>query len=138
MRYELLIQPKEPGTPWDPTAFDQLIHERGAFANPDGTRTWRLKAGDVQVRLLIEGGKPIATDLAQVAAMHNLTDLAHTLAVLHNQGVGGLFAVVVFADQKKSDFNALYAFQGGLSLPSKDYYFDEKFAKFREDRKSVV
>lgn len=78
------------------------------------------------------GTKPIATDLAQVAAMHNLTDLAHTLAVLHNQGVGGLFAVVVFADQKKSDFNALYAFQGGLSLPSKDYYFDEKFAKFRD------
>ncbi len=63
MRYELLIQPKEPGTPWDPAPFDQLIHARGAFANADGTRTWRLKAGDVQVRLLIEGGKPIATEL---------------------------------------------------------------------------
>lgn len=63
MRYELLIQPKEPGTPWDPKPFDQLLHERGAFAAADGTRTWRLKAGDVQVRLLIEGGKPVATEL---------------------------------------------------------------------------
>ncbi len=78
------------------------------------------------------GTKPIATDLAQVAAINNLTDLAHTLAVLHNQGVASLFGVGVTADQKKSDINALYAFQGGLSLPSKDYYSEEKFAKFRE------
>ena len=63
MRYELLVQPAEPNTPWDPAAFDKVLHDRGAFANADGSRTWRLKAGDVQVRLLIEGGKPIATEL---------------------------------------------------------------------------
>jgi hypothetical protein len=63
VRYELLVQPQEAGTAWDPANFDKLLHERGAFANPDGSRTWRLKGGDVQVRLLIEGGKPIATEL---------------------------------------------------------------------------
>jgi hypothetical protein len=63
VRYELLIQPKEPSVPWDSTALDKLLHDRGAFANPDGSRTWRLKHGDVQVRALIEGGKPIATEL---------------------------------------------------------------------------
>ncbi len=63
MRYELLVQPKEAGFPWDPATFDKLLHEKGAFGNADGSRTWRLKAGDVQVRLLIEGGKPIATEL---------------------------------------------------------------------------
>jgi len=78
------------------------------------------------------GTKPVATDLAQVDAIGNLTDLAHALAVLHNQGVTGLFAVSVGADQKRSDINALYAFQGGLSLPTKDYYFEEKHVKFRE------
>ena len=78
------------------------------------------------------GTKPVETDLAQVAAIGSLTDLAHALAVLHNQGVSGLFAVSVGADQKQSDINALYAFQGGLSLPTKDYYFEEKHAKFRE------
>jgi putative endopeptidase len=78
------------------------------------------------------GTKPIATDLAQVAAIATPADLAKALAVLHNQGVSGLFAVAVAADQKKSDINALYAFQGGLSLPSKDYYSDGKFAKFRD------
>ena len=63
MRYELLVQPIEAGGSWDPARLDALLHQRGAFPNPDGSRTWRLKAGDVQVRLLVEGGKPIATEL---------------------------------------------------------------------------
>jgi putative endopeptidase len=78
------------------------------------------------------GTKPVAADLAQIAAISNLTDLAQTVAVLHNQGVSGMFSVSVGADQKKSDINALYASQGGLSLPSKDYYVEEKHAKVRE------
>jgi len=78
------------------------------------------------------GTQPVATDLAQIDAIASATDLARTLAVLHNQGVSGLFSVRVGADQKKSGINALYAGQGGLSLPTRDYYFEEKHAKFRE------
>ena len=77
------------------------------------------------------GIKPIATDLAQVAAIANPGDLARTLAVLHNQGVAAFFRVFVDADEKKSDLNALQANQGGLSLPSRDYYFADQFAKAR-------
>jgi putative endopeptidase len=77
------------------------------------------------------GTQPVATDLAQIDAIASATDLARTLAVLHNQGVSGLFSVRVGADQKKSGINALYAGQGGLSLPTRDYYFEEKHAKFR-------
>jgi putative endopeptidase len=77
------------------------------------------------------GTKPVATDLAQIAAIANLNDLARTLAVLHNQGVGSFFSVFVGADEKQSDMNALQFNQGGLSLPSKDYYFAERFAKAR-------
>src|SRR3954469_8472570 len=39
------------------------------------------------------GTKPIAADLAQIAAINNLTDLARVLAALHNQGVSGMFIV---------------------------------------------
>ena len=78
------------------------------------------------------GTKPVATDLAQVAAIKNPTDLAHTLAVLHNQGVSGMFVVAVSADQKKSDINALYAFQGGLGShileASRAYHSADLFA----------
>lgn len=82
MRYELLIQPKEPNTPWDPAALDKLLHDKGAFANPDGSRTWRLKGGDVQVRLLLEGGKPIATELRV-----ELSDKLDTIRELVVEGV---------------------------------------------------
>ena len=77
------------------------------------------------------GTKPVATDLAQIAAIANLTDLARTLAVLHNEGVPGFFRVLVDADERNSSLNVLQAGQGGLSLPSRDYYFADQFAKAR-------
>ena len=77
------------------------------------------------------GTKPIATDLAQVAAIKSMDDLAKTLAAMHNRGVGGFFVVIVDADEKNSTLNILQTGQGGLSLPSRDYYFDEKFAEKR-------
>lgn len=77
------------------------------------------------------GLKPIGTDLAQIAAIATPADFARTLASLHNEQVGGCFLVYVMADQKQSDRNALYARQGGLSLPSKDYYFAAQFEKVR-------
>ncbi len=63
MRYELLLQPREVGAAYDPAVIDKALHEKGATALPDGSRNWRLKSGDVTVRTLIEGGKPIATEL---------------------------------------------------------------------------
>ncbi len=77
------------------------------------------------------GTKPISTDLAQVAAIGNLTDLARTVAALHNEGVPSFFRLFVDADEKNSSMNALQANQGGLSLPSRDYYFADQFAKVR-------
>jgi putative endopeptidase len=77
------------------------------------------------------GTKPIATDLAQVDAIETMDDLAKTLAALHNQGVGGFFVVRVGADDKNSSMNILQAGQAGLSLPSRDYYFDPKFETTR-------
>ena len=77
------------------------------------------------------GLKPVDADLARVAAIASTPELARALATLHDRGVDGFFRVFVRADQKKSEVNALYAYQGGMSLPSKAYYFDEQFEKFR-------
>src|SRR6267378_7531157 len=77
------------------------------------------------------GLKPVEADLARVAAIASTPELAPSLAALHDRGIDGFFRVLVRADQKKSDINALYAYQGGMSLPSKAYYFDEPFGKFR-------
>ena len=77
------------------------------------------------------GLKPIETDLAQVAAIGNLTDLARTVADLHNQQVGALVGLGVAPDEKNSVMNVLQAFQGGLSLPSKEYYLAPQYEKQR-------
>src|SRR6267378_3622863 len=77
------------------------------------------------------GLKPVEAELARVAAIASRAELAPSLAALHDRGVDGFFRVFVRADQKKSEINALYAYQGGMSLPSKAYYFDEPFEKFR-------
>ena len=79
------------------------------------------------------GLKPLAADLAQIDAMKTAADLGHTVAALHNRNLGGLFNAFVFTDQKNSAVNALYAVQGGLSLPSKDYYVAEQFEKTRAE-----
>jgi putative endopeptidase len=77
------------------------------------------------------GIKPIQADLSRIAAIASPEDLARALAHLHNVGVGGLFQVYVQADEKNSAVHALYATQGGLSLPTKDHYFAEQHEKFR-------
>src|SRR6266508_178425 len=77
------------------------------------------------------GLKPVEADLARVAAIASTPELARSVAALHNRGIDGFFRVFVRADQKRSEINALYAYQGGMSLPSKGYYFDEPFEKFR-------
>jgi hypothetical protein len=64
VRYDLLLQPKEAGVPYDPAPVETLLTARGAApAKPDGARTWRLKHGDVEVRPLKENGVIIATEL---------------------------------------------------------------------------
>src|SRR5947208_7641589 len=77
------------------------------------------------------GLKPVEADLARVAAIASTPELARSLVALHDRGVDGFFRVFVRADQKKSEINALYAYQGGMSLPSKAYEFDGQFEKFR-------
>lgn len=85
------------------------------------------------------GAQPLAPFLARVAAIASIDDLSRTVGEFRREGGGGgMFFLGVTADQKRSDFNALYLFQGGTSLPSKDYYFAEPFAKVRDQFKDHV
>ncbi len=108
-----------------------------AAAKPHEPGSLEQKVGDFYTSAMdtaainAAGLKPIETDLAQVAAIKTMDDLAKTLAALHNSGVGGFFIVLVEPDEKNSAMNILGAGQGGLSLPSRDYYFEERFAPQR-------
>ena len=104
-----------------------------AASRPHEPGTVEQKVGDFFASAVDEpaiasaGLKPLAADLERIAAIESPAELARTLAQLHDQSFSGFFGVFVSADQKQSDLNALYAYQGGLSLPSKEYYFSDQF-----------
>ena len=107
-----------------------------AAANPGAPGSKTQKIGDFYASAMDEaaieaaGMKPLAPRLAKIAAIGNLTDLGLYLADAHTHGVGGLFFTYPYADQKDNNVMILIAGQGGLSLPTKDYYLDAKYAKF--------
>jgi hypothetical protein len=79
VRYELLLQPVEIGAPYDPAGLETLLTARGAKEQPDGSRLWRLKHGDVEVRRLNENGRAVATELK--VPLSDKTELIRELVV---------------------------------------------------------
>jgi putative endopeptidase len=108
-----------------------------AAATPGAPGTVQQKVGDFfasatdTAAINALGLKPIQGELDAIAAARSLAEL-FAPAMRLQLGVGGpFFAPAFFPDQKQSDVYGFYLFQGGLSLPSKEYYFSEKFARER-------
>jgi len=81
-----------------------------------------------------DGAKPLDAYLKQIDAMKSANDLPRVLGRLQRVGVNAAFGYFVYPDFKNSASNLAYAWQGGLSLPNRDYYTktDEKSQKLRE------
>jgi putative endopeptidase len=94
-------------------------------------RDFYLSALDTN-RLEQLGFKPLEPDLQRIAALGGGNDVLRLLADFHQRGIGGLFGQSVEADAKDSSVYALYLSQGGLSLPDRDYYLKDDFAKIRQ------
>jgi putative endopeptidase len=83
-----------------------------------------------------EGAKPIEPELATIAAFDDKKKLASLDVALDRKfGGGTLIGVGIGQDQKDSSKQILETFQGGLSLPDRDYYLldDERMVKIREE-----
>lgn len=63
MRYELLLQAQDPSTPFDPGPVEAALSARGLTGEPSGSRTWRLKNGEVEVRPLADGGRQVGLEV---------------------------------------------------------------------------
>src|SRR5258708_22275069 len=87
---------------YNQTALKGILETAAAKSHEPGSV--EQKVGDFYASALdtaaIEtaGLKPVATDLAQVAAIRSLADLARTLADLHNRGINPLFGLRLRAD----------------------------------------
>ncbi len=81
------------------------------------------------------GAKPLDPFFKQIDGMKDTSrDLPAVLGKLHRVGTNAVFGYFVLPDFKNSTTNLAYAWQGGLSLPNRDYYTntDEKSQKLRE------
>jgi putative endopeptidase len=74
---------------------------------------------------------PIEGDLRRIEQIQSRPELLKVIAELHRSGVGALFDIGVSPDAKNSSIYALEMDQGGLSLPDRDYYLKDTFAKQR-------
>lgn len=77
------------------------------------------------------GLQPIQDELQQIEALQNLDQLQALVSRLHKDGVGAFFGFGVGQDLKNVELNVAYLGQGGIGLPNRDYYYDEKYQSIR-------
>jgi putative endopeptidase len=71
-----------------------------------------------------QGFAPLDSEFARIAAIKDIPTLTTEVAHLQYIGVGALYGLYLFQDEKNSDRYAVHLYQGGLGLPSRDYYVD--------------
>jgi len=79
------------------------------------------------------GITPVASDLNEIQNAKTRTDLVKLAAALMKNGTGVTFFLFVDQDPKHSTAYITQLYQGGLSMPDRDYYLrpDPRFADFR-------
>jgi putative endopeptidase len=80
------------------------------------------------------GAKPLQPEFDRIAQIHDLPSLQAEVSRLHGYGAGVLFRFSGQQDQKDSTQVIAGAFQGGMGLPERGYYFrnDDKSQKIRD------
>ena len=68
----------------------------------------------------------------KVNAMTDKAQLAELMGYLHSNGFGGFFNAGPSTDPKNADMVIMHLFQGGLSLPDRDYYFGDENQEMRD------
>jgi putative endopeptidase len=110
---------------------DSTTTDAGHFQAPTRqVSDFFLSAMDTN-RLNQLGFKPIQPALAQINAVKSPTELLALVSEFHQRGIGGCFGLSIEPDATNSALYALSLRQGGLSLPDRNYYLSENFAKQR-------
>ncbi|WP_291084851.1 M13-type metalloendopeptidase [Flavobacterium sp. BFFFF1] len=115
---------------------------KGNFANGSNEQ----KVGDLYDSYLdmktrnAKGINPIVPELSRIDGIKTYEDLAAYFGEANKNGNGSPIAVGVTEDFKDPTKYVLYAWQSGISLPEREYYFlqDEKSKQIREKFKAHV
>jgi len=108
----------------------RTIHEKAAAtAAPAGSDDqkigdfWRTAIDVDKARKV--GLEPLRAQLAQIDAVQDLARVLDVAFAMHGLGVNPFFILFVRQDSQDSDSYSLYAWQGGLGLPERDFYVND-------------
>ena len=119
-----------------------LVLEQAAKQSEPGSNS--QKVGDLynmvmdSTRRNAEGTAPVKKYMDEIASLKEKSEIVPLLARNYRVGIGGFFGTGIGTDIMDSNSNQLGLYQGGTSLPEKEYYSDTDEisanirAKFRE------
>ena len=77
--------------------------------------------------------QPLEPDRLRIDRIDGTNELLRTVAAFHASGLPGLFESFADPDLRESTRYALYLYQGGLSLPNREYYLGAEFEELRTE-----
>jgi putative endopeptidase len=95
------------------------------------------RTGMDEAKIEAAGAKPLADELARIAAVKDAATLQAELAHLHRLNINPAFSPGAYQDFKDSTRIIVWLYQDGLGLPDRDYYFKED-DKSKELRQAYV
>jgi putative endopeptidase len=130
-------------------AFDQLAEKslvaqhaivEDAAKNADGAKAgsneqkigWLYRTGMDEAAVDKAGFDPIKPDLKRIAALKSTNDLVAFLRQSFAEGRGGVFRFGSRPDYQDAKMQIASANQGGLGLPTPDYYSKPDYAELRK------
>ena len=106
----------------------ELVLEQAAKQSEPGSNA--QKVGDLYNMVMdsttrnAQGVEPVKPLMDEVAAIKSKSEIIPLVAKNNRIGIGGFFGTGIGTDIMDSNSNQLGIYQGGLSLPEKEYYSD--------------
>jgi putative endopeptidase len=136
-------------------AFDQLREHsletqhaiaENAAKNANGAKAgsteqkigWFYHSGMDESAVEKAGYSPLQADLARIDGLKATPGIVAYLTDSFAQGRADLFSVAALADFKNASTQIAYTFQGGLGLPTRDYYDKPDYAELRDAYKAHI
>jgi putative endopeptidase len=116
-------------------AVKEILEEAAANPRPGVSQ----QIGDLYSSFLDEdrieavGMGRLAQGLEKIQEIASLSEFFAMVGALERAGVGGLWGSYVDNDPGNPERYLVHVYQGGLGLPDREYYFDEKYADIREE-----
>ena len=93
---------------------------------------WLYRSGMAEGAIEKAGVAPVRPELAKIEAIKSPADIAAYVTEAYTRGQSNLFGLYAAPDFKNSKIQIAYAFQGGLGLPSPEYYSEPEHAELRK------